>query len=135
MGDLWIGVPSIFAAVEALPSGARILLTIGRKEIGPFLARVDLSGIARMIEETLLPVPSNWRLILARPPFSLEDERLLLIKHRITHLVTKNAGGGQTEAKLQAARALKLPVIMVARPAKPEGPVYSSAAALVAALS
>lgn len=133
-GDHWVGVPTIASAVGALPSGSRVLLTIGRKEIAPFLARGDISGIARMIEKSPLPMPANWQVILARPPFSFKAESDLLTKHRITHLVTKNAGGAQTEAKLLAARELNLPVIMIARPAKPEGQTFASASALVAAL-
>ena len=132
--DHWVEVPNIMGAVDALPSQARAMLTIGRKEIAPFLARGDLSGVARMIETPLLPIPPNWHLILARPPFSLEGEHNLLIKHRITHLVTKNAGGPQTEAKLLAARALSLPVVMIARPAKPKAKTFASASDLVAAL-
>lgn len=133
-GDHWVGVPTIASAVGALPSGSRVLLTIGRKEIAPFLARGDISGIARMIEKSPLPMPANWQVILARPPFSFKAESDLLTKHRITHLVTKNAGGAQTEAKLLAARELNLPVIMIARPAKPEGQTFAFASALVAAL-
>jgi precorrin-6A/cobalt-precorrin-6A reductase len=132
--DHWIGVPTIAGAVAALPSGARVLLTIGRKEIAPFLARSDIFGVARMIEKSPLPMPPNWQLLLARPPFSFEDERKLLHDHHISHLVTKNAGGVQTEAKLLAARALNLPVIMIARPTKPKGQTFASAPALVAAL-
>ena len=133
-GDRWTSVPNIMGAVDALPSPACVMLTIGRKEIAPFLARGDISGVARMIEKSPLPMPPNWQLILARPPFSFEEERDLLSTHRITHLVTKNAGGAQTEAKLLAARALGLPVIMIARPTKPNGQTFTSASALVAAL-
>ncbi len=133
-GDHWIGVPNIASAATVLPSDARVLLTVGRKEIGPFLTRGDISGLARMIEKTALQLPPNWQLILARPPFSFEDERDLLVKHKITHLVTKNAGGAQTEAKLLAARALNLPVVMIARPAKPKGQAFASASALLGAL-
>jgi precorrin-6A/cobalt-precorrin-6A reductase len=79
-------------------------------------------------------MPANWQVILARPPFSFTAECDLLTKHRISHLVTKNAGGVQTEAKLLAARALGLPVIMIARPVKPVAQVFTAAAALVAAL-
>lgn len=132
--DRWIGVPDIAGAVAALPSQSCVLLTIGRKEIAPFLERGDMAGVARMIEKPLLELPPNWRLILARPPFCMEDERNLMANHRITHLVTKNAGGAQTEAKLLAARGLGLPVIMIARPAKPAGRVFATAAALVVAL-
>jgi len=133
-GDHWIGVPDITGAVAALPGGAHVLLTIGRKEIAPFLARNDLSGLARMIEKSPLQMPPNWQLIIARPPFSFEDERELLHDHHISHLVTKNAGGAQTEAKLLAARALGLPVIMIARPTKPKGQTFASVPALVSAL-
>jgi precorrin-6A/cobalt-precorrin-6A reductase len=110
------------------------MLTIGRKEIAPFLARNDISGVVRMIEATPLELPFHWLLILARPPFSLADERRLLITHDITHLVSKNAGGPQTEAKLVAARELGIPVIMIERPAKPAGRTFSSVSALLAAL-
>ena len=133
-GDRWIGVASIAGAVNALPSQARIMLTIGRKEIAPFLSRNDISGVARMIEAPPLPMPPHWHLIQARPPFSFEDECSLLVEHHISHLVTKNAGGPQTEAKLQAARELSLPVVMIARPVKPKGQTFASAAALVATL-
>ena len=133
-GDHWIGVPNIAGAVAALPSDSRVMLTIGRKQIAPFLARGDISGVARMIEITPLPMPTKWQVILARPPFSFEAESDLLTKHRITHLVTKNAGGAQTEAKLAAARALGLPVIMIARPVKPKVQTFASAPALIAAL-
>ena len=133
-GDRWLGVPDIAGAVAALPSQSRALLTIGRKQIAPFLERGDIAWVARMIEKPLLELPPNWHLILARPPFGIEDERNLMANHRITHLVTKNAGGAQTEAKLMAARELGLPVIMIARPAKPLAQTFATAAALVIAL-
>jgi precorrin-6A/cobalt-precorrin-6A reductase len=44
----------------------------------------------------------------------------LLRNERISCLVTKNAGGNATAAKIAAARTLRLHVIMIARPAKPE---------------
>jgi len=42
-------------------------------------------------------------------------------EHRIDVLVTKNSGGGQTDAKLDAARALSVPVLMISRPPLPSG--------------
>jgi precorrin-6A/cobalt-precorrin-6A reductase len=53
----------------------------------------------------------------------------LLTQHRIEVLVTKNAGGDATAAKLTAARALGVPVVMVARPPPPEPPIVPDAAA------
>ncbi len=133
-GDQWIEVPDVEGAVTALPRGARIMLTIGRKEIGPFLARGDLSGVARMIEPPAIALTSRWKLLLARPPFGVEGEKSLLAREKITHLVTKNAGGGQTEAKLLAARELNMTVVMIGRPEKPLAQSFATAEQLFAAL-
>lgn len=124
--DNWIHVADIAAAVSALPAKASVMLTIGRKEVAPFIARLDLSGVARMIEPTSVTLPANWSLILERPPFSLESEMAVLRDNNITHLVSKNAGGGETEMKLVAARSLQIPVVMIARPNKPTVTTYSS---------
>ena len=133
--DNWISVQNTEAAVAALPFAARALLTIGRKEIGAFLARGDLSGVARMIEKPAVDLPPNWTLVLARPPFTIDAERELMAFHKTTHLVTKNAGGKLTVAKLIAARAQRIPVVMIERPQKPTAAAFGSASALVAALA
>lgn len=119
-GDHWIGVANIAAAVAALPAGARVFLTIGRKEAAAFLARADLTGLMRMIEAPENEPPPHWQLLLARPPFTVAGERELMTKNRITHVVSKNAGGAESRAKLLAAREIKIPVVMIARPEKPE---------------
>jgi precorrin-6A/cobalt-precorrin-6A reductase len=133
-GDRWMEVAGVEGAVAALPPGARIMLTIGRKDIGPFVAREDLSGVARMIEAPAMALASRWKLLLARPPFSLEGEKSLFERERITHLVTKNAGGEMTEAKLLAARELQIAVVMIARPRKPAAQTCATVEELVAAL-
>ena len=51
-----------------------------------------------------------------RGPYTLENEVTLLEKHDISMLVTKNSGGSSTYAKIEAARHLKIPVLMVRRP-------------------
>ncbi|MGH6854622.1 MAG: cobalt-precorrin-6A reductase [Aestuariivirga sp.] len=134
ISDCWIHVASIADAVAALPGGARAFVTIGRKEIAAFFARPDLEGVARMIEPPVEIIPPRWTLLLERPPFSLDHELGLIDRYRITHLVSKNAGGEDTRAKLLAARERKIPVIMVARPVKPEAPPFSSVEALIPAL-
>ena len=133
--DIWIDVENIEAAVSAIPLNASVMLTIGRKEIEPFIKRADLKGVTRMIEPTAIALPRSWDLILERPPFTLESEMALLRDHRITHLVSKNAGGSETEAKLVAARYLKIPVVMIARPFKPPVTTYSSVEAVNAHIS
>ena len=127
-GDTWISVRSCAEAAAALPAGARALVTIGRKEIALFFARPDIGGVARMIEPPALEVPSNWTVLLERPPFRIEDDMALITHHAITHVVSKNAGGEDTKAKLAAARTLAVPVIMVTRPPKPVTRSYTTAA-------
>lgn len=129
----WRVVANTAEAVAALPAGARALVTIGRKEVSAFFARPDISGVMRMIEP--VAVPGHWKLVVQRPPFTVAAEQLLMEREGITHLVSKNAGGLATFAKIVAAREKNLPVIMVARPAKPAVPAFATPAALVAALA
>jgi precorrin-6A/cobalt-precorrin-6A reductase len=58
--------------------------------------------------------------LTARGPFSEDEDRALLERHRIDVIVAKNSGGEATYGKIAAARALHLPVIMLKRPALPE---------------
>lgn len=125
--DRWIEVDGVAAAVTALPSRSRAFVTVGRKDIASFFAGEDISGVARMIENPGVAVPPAWMLLLSRPPFTCEAEKSLMTRERITHLVSKNAGGEQTEAKLEAARELGLPVIMIRRPLKPPATSFASA--------
>ena len=52
-----------------------------------------------------------------------------MLERRIEVVLTKNSGGTATSAKLAAARALGLPVVMVARPPAPEGVLTVASAA------
>jgi precorrin-6A/cobalt-precorrin-6A reductase len=133
-GDRWRRVADIVSAVSTVPEGARVFLTIGRKEASAFFERLGISGVARMIESPPEPVPPNWKLILARPPFTLADECALMKAERIDCVVCKDAGGDGTRAKLDAARELYIPVIMVARPAKPKVPTVETPEAVGALL-
>ena len=60
--DHWTQVPDIDGAVAALPAHASVMLTIGRKEIAPFISRSDLKGVARMIEPSSIAMPASWNL-------------------------------------------------------------------------
>jgi precorrin-6A/cobalt-precorrin-6A reductase len=123
-GDRWIETGSMVEAAQALgPVPRRVFLTIGRMELGPFAAAPGHYYLVRTIEPIgdALPAPSVFAL-RARGPFDEEAERALMSAHRIDVLVTKNSGGTATYGKIAAARRLGLPVVVIERPAKPEGP-------------
>ena len=115
-GAEWRDVPDIAAAAKILPPGATALVTTGHEGLDTLLARNDCQLMVRLIEPPDAELPRHARLILSRPPYSLEDERALFAREAISHLVSKNSGGVQTAAKLAAARETGAEVIMIARP-------------------
>jgi precorrin-6A/cobalt-precorrin-6A reductase len=120
-GDAWIEVATIEAAVAALGDAPkRVLLTQGRLQIAAF-AKAPHRYIVRAIEppESLDAFP-HGRLILARAPFDLAQEEELMRDEKIEMVVSKNSGGAATYAKIAAARNLRIPVVMLARPALPD---------------
>ena len=122
-GDRWLEVPSMEEAVHALGAGpGRVFLTVGRLELPPFAKAPQHTYLVRTIEPigNALPVP-NVVAIQDRAPFDEAAERGLMERERIDVVVTKNSGGAATYPKIAAARALGLPVILVARPEKPRG--------------
>jgi len=102
-----------------VPPGARAFLAIGRQELAPFAGRADAWFLIRSVEPPDGPLPPQHQTITARGPFRVEDEAALLAEHGISVLVAKNSGGD--DAKLAAARRLGIPVVLVERPALPEG--------------
>ena len=121
-GDRWTEVLDMDQAAAALgPTPRRVLLTIGRKDLAPFAAAPWHEYVSRSVDapppETL---PPHAKIITARGPFTLADDRRMLHEERIEVIVTKNSGGTATQSKLAAARELGLKVIMVARPPWPD---------------
>jgi precorrin-6A/cobalt-precorrin-6A reductase len=119
-GDRWTRVATLRAAAAALPPGGRrVLLSIGRQEVAPFAGIDDAWFLIRSISAAPAPLPPHHLLLEARGPFTVAGELALLERHAIDVIVTKDSGGEATAAKLEAARALGLPVIMIDRPRAP----------------
>jgi precorrin-6A/cobalt-precorrin-6A reductase len=121
-GDRWHEATSLTGAADRLPRlGRRVFLTTGRGGLAAFAHLTDLHFLLRSVDPPEPPMPPHTRVLLARGPFTVEDETALLREHRIDVLVTKDSGGEATAAKLTAARELGLPVVVVRRPPLPQG--------------
>ncbi|WP_299842468.1 cobalt-precorrin-6A reductase [uncultured Paracoccus sp.] len=127
-GDNWTRVADMDAAVAALPeTPSRVFLAIGRQNIATFGPKPQHHYLLRLVDPPSAPLPlPDAHVILDRGPFTEAGDLALLRDHAITHLVAKNAGGSGAEAKLVAARARNLPVILIDRPALPPRPVAAT---------
>jgi len=136
-GDSWTRVPDTEAAVAALPDRpSRVFLAIGRQTLAPFAAAPQHRYLLRFVDPPEAPPPlPDAEVIVDRGPFTPEGDLVLLREHEIDVVVSKNAGGSGARAKLDAARELGLPVVMIDRPPVPERPRVDSVEAVMRWLS
>lgn len=117
-GDRWIAAQNVAEAAGMLGEAPRtVFLAIGRQELAPFRAHPQHRYVVRSVD----PVGADQAIpgaayLLERGPFDAEAERALLEAHGVDIVVSKNSGGTAAYAKIAAARALGLPVVMIARP-------------------
>ena len=120
-GDNWIEIRDVNAAVVALPDApANVFLAIGRQHIAPFAAKPQHAYTLRFVDPPEAPPPFAADVIVSRGPFTLESELEMLRARGIAWIVARNSGGDGARAKIDAARRLGLPVIMISRPLLPE---------------
>jgi len=126
-GDRWYWVDSLETAADTIPRlGKRVLLTTGRQGLRAF-AGVDAAWfLIRCVDPPAPPLPADHELIIDRGPYTLPSELTLLDTHAIDLIVTKDSGGHHTVAKLNAARARDLPVIIIQRPTRPTAPAVAT---------
>jgi precorrin-6A/cobalt-precorrin-6A reductase len=125
-GDRWTRVADMDGAARALGERPRnVFLTVGALQLGAFADAPQHRYIARTIDPPAADLGTAMhRLILARGPFGVAEEIALMRDEGIEVLVTKNSGGAATEAKIEAARALGIEVVMVERPAPEDVPCF-----------
>jgi precorrin-6A/cobalt-precorrin-6A reductase len=120
-GDIWIEVGDVSAAVATLPEApANVFLAIGRQHIAPFGSKPQHAYTLRFVDSPQAPLPFAADVIISRGPFTLDAELELLRTRGIAWIVARNSGGDGARAKIDAARSLGLPVIMISRPHLPE---------------
>jgi precorrin-6A/cobalt-precorrin-6A reductase len=116
-GDRWHWANDAAMAARMAPKlGRRILLTVGAGGLAAFARANGPLYVIRLIEAPDRLAFRDYRIVLGRGPFSLSDELALMRAFGIDLLVTKASGGMATEAKITAARRLKIPVLLIRRP-------------------
>jgi precorrin-6A/cobalt-precorrin-6A reductase len=116
-----VGSDTVAAKVVAANGYSRVFLTTGRTGAGAF-AGLDAWFLIRAVTPPDgAALPLRHQLLLSRGPYRYTDELNLLREYHIDALVTKNSGGDMTRAKVDAADALGVPVVMVDRPPLPQG--------------
>ena len=134
-GDDWRMVDDWDALTDAIRPYRRVLFTSGR---GPLAHLDEIPAHQYWIVRCLDAHAGNERarVIDARGPFDIDGERALFALNHIDVLVTKNSGGEATRPKLDVARELGIPVVMLRRPALPEVErEFDSPAQLLSALN
>ena len=133
-GDNWTHMPDINAAVAALSGPSKnVMLAIGRMHLDAFAPQPQHRYLLRLVDapDGEVPLP-NRHIVVDQGPFSVENDIALMREHGVELIVSKNAGGTGARAKIDAARALNLPIIMIDRPAIPARPEVGSLAQVLA---
>ena len=119
--DRWEWVDDLGEAAAAVSRlGSRVFLTIGRQGLGAFAGVEKAWFLIRCVDPPEAPLPPRHHVLLDRGPYTIEGELALIDEHGIDLVVTKDSGGAHTRAKLDAARARGVPVIVVRRPRRAE---------------
>ena len=117
-GDDWREVADWAALSTALELFQRPFFTLGREPLAHLQAiPLHQHWTVRCLDD--YPGTPRARVIGARGPFNLADERALFAAGQFDVLISKNSGSSATDPKLQVARELGLPVLLLARPPLP----------------
>lgn len=121
-GDATVVSSDTEAADHVVAQGySRVFLTTGRSGTTAFRESAAWFLIRVVTAPDPDTLPRHHELLFSRGPYDYDSECALFRDHRIDVLVTKNSGGALTQAKLVAAEALGIDVVMIDRPPLPAG--------------
>ncbi|WP_064593202.1 cobalt-precorrin-6A reductase [Pseudomonas sp. DR 5-09] len=114
-GDDWREVADWAELITALEPFRRPLFTLGREPL-QHLDEIPAHQFWTLRALDIYPGNERCEVIGARGPFLLQDERTLFESRQIDVLISKNSGSTATEPKLDVARELGVPVMVLKRP-------------------
>ncbi|RLJ59856.1 precorrin-6A/cobalt-precorrin-6A reductase [Litoreibacter meonggei] len=125
--DNWVFIDHPNQAPDIIAAGSTVFLATGRQTLEQFEGLSSCYLICRQIDPPDGPFPfENGKFLVGRPPFSIEDEVQLFTELGVDWLVVKNAGGQMSRSKLDAARQMRMPVLMINRMPPPDGPMVTT---------
>ena len=99
----------------------RPFLSVGRESLSVVTGWWVRFVLARVVELPRWRIPPRWEVIRSADAHAYAPEFALLTSRRIGMMVTRDTGGSLDEPKLLVAADLGIFVVMVRRPALPEG--------------
>jgi precorrin-6A/cobalt-precorrin-6A reductase len=114
----WTQAQDLKTAAEVLPRFARrAFITTGRRDIQIFNEVPNIWYLIRLHRkpEETLPLANHY-LITGSGPFFKETEAALIKEHMIDTLVAKESGGHAGQAKIDAAVAAGIHILLIGRP-------------------
>lgn len=128
--DIYRAADHTRAATLACSFGRPVLLTVGVRNLAPYVKEVRRSGLRLVVR--VLDHPSSMEacrragldteeVVPANGPFSVQENSLIITRYDIGVVVTKDSGeAGGIPAKIEAARNCGCKIVVVDRPPRPE---------------
>lgn len=118
----WRQAADVAQANAMIMPGQRVFCATGWDSLPDFAAFAGEKLLLRQTRRHARPAPlPHVELVFGDPPFTAAQEQALFARLRVDVLICRNLGGAASRPKLDAAEALDLEVILVARPEAPEG--------------
>ena len=106
-------------AAKKIVDGSNVFIATGRIGLEKFSKLKSSKFFIRRLGKVKMHcLLDNGKFIYGDPPFSLKDEISLFRSLKIDTLIIKNVGGEGSFAKVEAARAINIAVILIERPQK-----------------
>lgn len=118
----WRRAGDVAQANAMIPPHARVFCATGWESLREFIPFQGQRLLLRQTRTHDRPPPyPHVELVFGDPPFSTEQEVALFKRLDVDLLICRNLGGRASRPKLDAADVLDLDVILIDRPAAPDG--------------